>query len=223
MSATANVVSSTVEASARIKALADDPEQPISAEALVLVFIDTVRSENSGTRPATREDIAAANSGRQKFVPLISKAGPMGAAAGCLAGLYSEAAILCDVADASGLEVSREEMGAHVLVLWGVLPDYARALAATQGEEGKSVANYLKGRAAVGTASDNPDRMSKREVIGLVWRLRAGRKTKIRGAKSAVEDMITAAEHELGRALPRAKRGRRFGRLGAAVTRGGLR
>lgn len=194
---TANAVNMAIDTGARIKALTDNPDESMSVESMVLVFVDTVRDENNGGRPTNRAEILAAHQGRQRLVKWISRLGPWGAAAGYLSTLYSEAAILCDAADAAQLGLSRAELGAQVLVLWGVMPDADRALAAMQGEEGQSVADCLKSRLPTGDKADNPDRMTMRQIVGLLWKVRSMRKPKGRVGKNAVEDMLASAEEQL--------------------------
>jgi hypothetical protein len=195
---TARTVNTILDTGSRIKALTDDPDESISIESMVLVFVDTVRDENAGRRPASREEIVPAYRGRQRLVKWISRLGPWGVAAGYLASLYSEAAILCDVADVAQTGLSREDLGAHVIVSWGVVPDIARAKAAMHGEEGMSVADYLKGRLPISDKSANPERMTKAEVVRLLWKLRALSKGKAKSGESAVEEMIATAEKQLG-------------------------
>jgi hypothetical protein len=94
----------------------------VTIEALVLVFVETVRIENDGDRPTTREEVKAAYVKRQKAIAWLSRAGPLGAATGSLAGLYNDAAILCNVADVHRLNLRQNDLAAHVLAHWQVMP-----------------------------------------------------------------------------------------------------
>jgi hypothetical protein len=209
---TADAANAAIDVRTRIKALADDPDSSIGIESLVLVVIDTVRDENSGERPGSRKEVVAAYRSRQRLMRWISRLGPWGAAAGHLATLYSEAAILCDVADAGGLGLSREQLGASVLVLWGVMPDLDRALPALYGEDGRSTMDYLRSRLPIGHEQDDPDRMTKRQIVELLWKLRSLRASNVRAGKGAIEEMIASAEEQLfaqierGALRPRASR-----------------
>jgi hypothetical protein len=193
-----NAINSTIDAGARIKALGDNPDQKITIEALVLIFVETVRTENDGERPATRDEVKAAYAKRQKVIAWLSKAGPLGAATGSLAGLYNDAAIVCNVADAHRLNLPQNDLAAHVLVQWHVMPTHERALAAMSGEEGQSVADYLKARWPGGNQAENPDQMSKRQIVVLLWKLRSRRKATVRKVENQVEAMIQDAEEQLG-------------------------
>jgi hypothetical protein len=125
----------------------------------------------------------------------ISRFGLWGATAGYLSTLYSEAAILCDVSDAADLGLSREELGARVLILWGVMGDFDYALAAIRGAPDKSVVTYLKSRLPLG--EDRTNEMTKREVVSLLWQARSLRKGKASRGGSSVEVMIDRAEDQL--------------------------
>lgn|GEM_PF-6737419 len=194
---TATAVEAAVGTGVRIKALTDDPDESITIESMVLVFVDAVRDESHGERPGSRAEVIAAYKGRQRLTKWISRLGLWGAAAGSLSTLYSEAAILCDVADAAQVGLSREQLGARILLLWGVMPDFEEALAALNREGGRSVAASLKARLPAGFSADNPERMSKRQVVALLWKLRGLRKGKAGGGKVTVEEMIDNVEGQL--------------------------
>lgn len=192
---TATAVGTAMEAGSRVKALTADPDQAITVEAMVLVFIDAVRHDGFDGRPSTRADVIAAYRGREHSLKWISRFGLWGATAGYLSTLYSEAAILCDVSDAAGLGLSREELGARVLLLWGVMGDFDYALAAIRGEPDKSVVTYLKSRLPLG--EDRANGMTKRDVVRLLWQARSLRKGKADRGGSSVEAMIDRAEDQL--------------------------
>jgi hypothetical protein len=192
---TAAAVGTAVDAGSRIKALTEEPDQSITVEAMVLVFIDTVRRDNADGRPSSRAEVIAAYRGREHSLKWISRLGLWGATAGYLSTLYSEAAILCDVSDAAELGLSREELGATVLLLWGVMDDFDYALGAIRGEPDKSVVTYLKARLPGG--EDTANDMTKREVVGLLWKARSLRKGKADRGGYAVEAMIDRAEDRL--------------------------
>lgn len=214
-----NAVNSTIDAGARIKALADNPDQPMTIEALILVLVETVRSENNGNRPTSRDEVKAFYATRQKVIAWLSKVGPLGAAGGSLAALYNDAAILCDVADINHLNLSQDDLAAHVLVQWRIMPNHARGLAAMRTAAGESVADYLKARLPTGDTAENPDRMSKREVVVLLWKLRSRRTAKVRNGVSQVEAMIQAAEEQLGTAAPSSVAGGVIGGLARGLAR----
>jgi len=192
---TAAAVGTAVDAGSRVKALTEEPTQTISVEAMVLVFIDTVRRDNADERPTSRAEVIAAYRGREHILKWISRLGLWGAAAGYLSTLYSEAAILCDVSDAAELGLSREELGATVLLLWGVMDDFDYALGAIREEPDKSVVTYLKARLPGGEVTANE--MTKREVVGLLWKVRSLRKGKADRGGYTVEAMIDRAEGRL--------------------------
>jgi hypothetical protein len=184
-----------MEAGGRVKALTAEPDQSITVEAMVLVFIDTVHRDESDGRPESRAEVIAAYRGREHILKWISRFGLWGATAGYLSTLYSEAAILCDVSDAADLGLSREELGARVLLLWGVMGDFDYALAAICGEPNRSVVTYLKSRLPLGV--DRTNEMTKREVVSLLWQARSFRKGKANRGGSSVEAMIDRAEDQL--------------------------
>jgi len=194
---TAAAVETAVETGARVKALTNDPNGQIDVESMMLIFVDTVRGERENGRPASRADVIRAYRGRQRLMKWMSRLGPWGIAAGRLSTLYSEAAILCDVADAGKLGLSREELAAHVLVLWDVLPDFEQASAAMRGEEGQSVTAQLKRRIRGDRDLDEPAPMTKIRVVQLLWKLRSVRKGLSRSGIDGVEEMVDEAEEQL--------------------------
>jgi hypothetical protein len=192
---TAAAVGSAVEAGGRVKALTADPDQSITVEAMVLVFIDTVRRDEPDELPSTRAEVIEAYRGRERSLRWISRFGLWGATAGYLSTLYSEAAILCDVSDAADLGLSREELGARVLLLWGVMGDFDNALAAIRGEPDKSVVTHLRSKLPLG--EDRTNGMTKRDAVSLLWQARSLRKGKADRGGSSVEAMIDRAEDQL--------------------------
>lgn len=200
-------------ATSRLKALIEMREdQPITIEALLVTLVDAVHEDDP--RELSRRDVKKAGKRRQRVAGGLGMlGGPVGT---YVASLYSEAEILCDVADRHGLALSDEDLAAHLLVLWNVVPDVEVARAAIDGS-GPSIATHM----ATGVRdrlTDSPvDQMTKKDAVMALWRLRSMVTSSSLTARVSPKDIILPggrvravikdAERQLGVAG-----GSRFGR-----------
>ena len=146
-----------------------DDEQPITIEALTVLLVDAVRKDGEA-RELTDRDVRKAAKRRYRRLGTISlPTGPLG---WHLVGLYCEAATLCDIVELRRAPLSDEQVAAHLLVLWGAMPDVAAAAAAVDGT-GPSVLATLLGRARDRVALPASGQMTKRSVVKALWSLRS--------------------------------------------------
>lgn len=178
-------------------------DQPLTIEAIATSLIDAVREDHP--RQLSDSDVKKAAKRRQRLAGGVGMfAGPAGV---YIAGLYSEAEILCDVADRHQLALTDEALAAHLLVLWSVVPDLAAATAAIDGT-GMSVAGHLGNRLRDEITGGQAEAMSKKDAVLAIWRLRSAVKDSpfldrasprdVLLPGSRVADVIEAAERQLG-------------------------
>ena len=119
-----------------------DEHTTVTPERLVTLFVQAVRKEDQEN--LREKDVIKAAVRRQRLIGLASvPAGPIGV---YVSSLYCEAAILCHVEQLHRLGLSDEQLAAHLLALWNVMPDATVAEAAINGS-GPSVVAFHTGRA----------------------------------------------------------------------------
>jgi hypothetical protein len=191
-------------ATSRLKALRDmRDDQPITIEALLVLFVDAVHEDTP--RELSKRDVKKAGKRRQRLAGGLGMfGGPVGM---YIASLYSEAEILCDVADRHELTLSDEDLAAHLLVMWNAMPDFESARAAIDGS-GQSVAYRTATQFRDRLTSKPLDQMTKADAVLALWRLRGvATDTSLPGTASPrdvllpgsrVKSVIKAAERQLG-------------------------
>lgn len=125
---------------------------------------------------------------------------------------YCEAAILCHVEQLHRLDLTDEQLTAHLMALWKVMPDYEQAEAAIRGT-GPSIAAFHKARtqdATSGIGFDKRGEIGKLDALKFLWRLRkvsgqavdsAPGSAKLRHVvlpKGRVKDVFALSEKQLG-------------------------
>jgi hypothetical protein len=111
-----------------------EDERGQSIEVYLLALVRAVRDDDHDEEQANRDVYVRARKRRRRLGLISFGAGPMVGAASRMADLYCETATVCDVADLHGLDLSDEQVAAHMLVLWSIAEDFARAEAAMRGE-----------------------------------------------------------------------------------------
>jgi len=161
-----------------------DDDQPITIEALVVVLVDAVHSDDEARELSDRDVYKAAKRRYRRLGTVSLPSGPIG---GRVVSLYCEAATLCDIVELRAAPLSDEEIAAHLLVLWGAMPDTTSATAAIDGTGLSVLATLaLRARDRVGLPASGP--MTKRAVIATIWRAR--------DAVSSVRDVETPGVRE---------------------------
>jgi hypothetical protein len=108
------------------------PDGNASPEGFVLGLVRTARDpeDESLTEEQVRKD---AKKRRRRLGIASFAAGPLAGAAGEATDLYTETATVCDLVDLHDLTLSDVEIGAHMLVLWGLTDDLASACSTLEG------------------------------------------------------------------------------------------
>lgn len=156
----------------RLRAILDiNDDQPLTAEALLLLIVDAVHKDEP--RELSEKDVKKAGKRRQR---LATAAGLTGGPVGLtIANLYCEAAVLCDVVDLHGLALTDEEIAAHLLVLWNAVADFDAGRQAIDGT-GLSVMAHVGLRMQQQLherVTDKPiGEMTKTDIVKALWRLR---------------------------------------------------
>ena len=116
-------------ASMRLKAMLADEETPISIEAFLVLLVDVVNEDEE--REVTEKHLKRTGKRRARLVGLAGL--PLGPAGLSLASLYCETQLVCDIVAHHDLDLTDEQIAAHLLVLWNAAPDVAWANAAITG------------------------------------------------------------------------------------------
>ncbi len=155
-------------ATSRLKAMfSDDPDARIGIESFLVLIVDVVNEDEEREFSARR--LKRTGKRRARLAGLAGL--PLGKAGLALAGLYSETEIVCDVAQHHRLDLTDEQLAAHLLVLWNAAPDLSVATAAIDGT-GPPVTAYLAGRTADHLITKAPDEMTAKDVVMVLWRAR---------------------------------------------------
>jgi hypothetical protein len=148
----------------------DDDGQQLSVERFLLVLIQAVRDDERREGQGARDLYVSARKRRRRLGLMSFGAGPLVGVANQLADLYCETATFCDVAAHKGWNLSDEQVGAHMLVLWGVSDDHEAARRAMAGEP--PVAEILASRLREQAAGQLPDTLTKRSITKALWDVR---------------------------------------------------
>lgn len=147
-----------------------DNERSLSIEALIVLLVDAVRTDDESRELSDRDVLKAA---KRRYRRLGTVSLPFGPVGGYLVSLYCEAATLCDIVELRGQPLSDQQVASHLLVLWRAMPDAISATAAIDGT-GPSVAATLSRRAKhrVNANARLPETITKRTVVTTLWNLR---------------------------------------------------
>jgi hypothetical protein len=182
-------------------------EEEITVERFLLALVRSVRDDEDEEERDGRDLYVAARKRRRRLAMVAFGAGPLVGVANQLADLYCETAVVCDLADLHDLDLSDEEIGAHMLVLWGVAVRYETALGAMAGDPPVAA---LLGEVLMERAGEKlPEELTTRSTIKALWDVRGAlgdaREKATGGAFSSVaftgrrtKKVIQRAEVQLG-------------------------
>ncbi|MEA2270040.1 MAG: hypothetical protein QOC64_2650 [Solirubrobacteraceae bacterium] len=88
-----------------------DDDRPLSVERLLVMLVDAVRGDDEQRDLSDRDVLKAAKKRQRRAGAAGALGGPVGLQ---IASLYCEAELLCDVAERHRLELSVEELAAHL-------------------------------------------------------------------------------------------------------------
>jgi hypothetical protein len=173
----------------------------VTADRLVVTLVRSVRDDEAAAHASERKLKRAAKRRSQRLAIASLATGPFAGVTKQIADLYSDTAIVCDLVAFHGLDLSDEQIAAHMLVLWSVADDLSEATAAIEGGDGGVMG--LASRRLAGEYV--PDRRSAPALVKAVWRLRNVRQlAPSASARDALmpgkptRDLIRRAERQLG-------------------------
>jgi hypothetical protein len=149
------------------RALLADDEKVLSIEAYLLALVGAVRKDERDDEESRREVYVTARKRRRRLGLITFGAGPLAGVASRLADLYCEAAVICDVADHYDLNLSDEQIAAHLLVLWSIADDFAQADHAMRGSS--SVAGIFQVKLVERSGIELPEEMTKTAIAKVLW------------------------------------------------------
>lgn len=146
-----------------------DKEVP-AAERFLVALVQAVREDGEGEGRGARDVYVAARKRRRRLALLSFGAGPFAGVANQIADLYCETAVVSDLACHHGVELSDEEIAAHLLVLWDVIDDYGAAVGVVGGDP--PLASLLALRLQERAGEQLPDQLTKRSLTKALWQVR---------------------------------------------------
>jgi hypothetical protein len=199
----------TVDRLSGMRALLNhDEDGSLSIERFLLLLIHTSRSKAPAAR-SQKDLIKLARHRRRYLGTRCFAAGPLVGVATKLADLYSETATVCELVDFHRLDLSDQEVAAHMLVLWDVTDDADEARAVVDPARAGTIAGVVAGRARDKVASDASDSVTMLTAAKALWDFRGSvgdvrRHTKaqcVRGwlfAGRRTKQLIKRAKRQLG-------------------------
>jgi hypothetical protein len=200
-----------------------EDERDQSAESYLLMLVRAVRDDEREEEQSNRDLYVRARKRRRRLGLIAFGAGPMAGAANRVSDLYCEVATFCDVADFHALELSDEQIAAHMLVLWSIVEDFPRAESVMRGEP--PLVEVLKGKLSESLGLNLEVESTKASIAKGIWEIHrlnaadavAGAKEMAKGqrirsvafAGHHVKKVIGKAEAQLG-VSSRASRGWRW-------------
>jgi hypothetical protein len=192
-----------------LRSLFDDDERSLSGERFLLALVRAVRTDDHSDERRARDVYVAARKRRRRLGLISFGTGPLVGVANQLADLYCETATVCDVAAFHGLNLSDEEIGAHMLVLWGIADTHAAARGAIVGEP--PVAKLLAADLGERLGERLPERLTKRSLTKALWDARAAVGDVRRGATGSAVRSVMFTGHRTKKVIKKAE-----GQLGAS-------
>jgi Asp-tRNA(Asn)/Glu-tRNA(Gln) amidotransferase C subunit len=148
-----------------LRAVFKDEETPITVETVLAGLVAAVRADEHEEDRSARDVFRTARSRRRRLGLLSFGAGPLIGVATHIVDLYCETATVCDLAELHSIDLSEQQVAAHMLVLWGILESVAEAEAVMMGTRTQTLASIIGGRMRGGVAEHIPDRLTKRTAI----------------------------------------------------------
>ena len=187
--------------------LTDD--QAMTPERFLVRLVDAVRVDGRADDRSTDDVYVAAKSRRRRLGLASFAAGPLIGVVSQLADLYCETAVVCDLSDVHGLDLTDEQIASHMLVLWSVTPSLDEAHHAILGTSQHTLAGMLAGQlyGSLGVRDlDAP--ITKQTAIRALWKARGVIDDVRRGPTAAAgvvvfagrrtKNLIRRAERQLG-------------------------
>ncbi|HEX7245790.1 MAG TPA: hypothetical protein VF245_09520 [Solirubrobacterales bacterium] len=152
------------------RGMLDGGEESLSVEFFLLSMVRAVRDDELEDDRSRREVYVTARKRRRRLALAAIALGPFAAAANQVADLYCEAAVICDLADFHEVELTDDQVAAHMLVLWEVAGDLATAERAIAGNP--PVADLLGERLFDEFDERLPEDLTRRSIAKALWDVR---------------------------------------------------
>jgi hypothetical protein len=148
----------------------DDDDGSLNIEAFMLTLVRAVRDDEQVEERNARDVYVTARKRRRRLALMSFGAGPLVGVANQFADLYCETAVVCDVAALHDLNLSDEQIGAHMLLLWELTNSLDAAQKSIAGEP--PVATILASKLGERAGEQLPDELTKRSVTKALWDVR---------------------------------------------------
>jgi hypothetical protein len=148
-----------------LRMLFKEEDGPVTIENLLAAMVAAVRSDEHDEDRSSRDVYKIARSRRRRLGLMSFGAGPLAGAATQAVDLYTEMATFCDVAALHGHNLSEHQVAAHMLAIWGIVPDLAEAHAIMRSEAPQSLGDMLKDRVRSSTDKYIPDSSDKKGAV----------------------------------------------------------
>jgi hypothetical protein len=175
----------------------------VSVEGFLLALVRAVRDDEEAEGRSRRDVYVEARKRRRRLGLLAFGTGPLVGVANQLADLYCETALLCDVAEFHGLELSDEQIAARMLVLWSLSDDLDSAEGAIGSEP--ALADLLGARLLEFAGERLPDELTTRSAINAVWDARGALQEAGKGTTSGAVRTVAFTGHRTKKLIKKAE------------------
>ena len=153
------------------RAMLDGRDESLGVEPFLRSLVRAVRSDELDEDRSRRQVYVAARKRRRRLGLIAIALGPLAGIGNQVADLYCETAVICDLADFHGQELSDDQVVAHMLVLWEIADDFAAARRSVAGNP--PVASLLGQRLFDQLDERLPDEPTKGSIVKALWDVRA--------------------------------------------------
>lgn len=179
-----------------------EADRPESAEEYLAALVRAVRDDERDDRESRRDLYVRARKRRRRLGMVTLGTGPMVGVSSRVADLYCEVAVVCDLADFHCLDLSDEEVGAQMLVLWSVVDGVEVARGAMRGSPPLSGLIMAKLGEGVDLPAEPP--RTKLEWVKALWAAR-GIGEGVRSASGQPLRSVAFAGHRTKKLIKRAE------------------
>ncbi|HEX4436813.1 MAG TPA: hypothetical protein VH061_08455 [Solirubrobacteraceae bacterium] len=185
-----------VESYSGLRRVIEGSDGPVGPDVVLAGLVAAVRRDEVESDRSSRDVYRITRARRRKLGLISFGAGPLRGVASQVVDLYCDTAALFDVAALHSVSLSDKDAAAHMLVVWGVLPDSHEAFAVLTGADGRNLSQVLLERAS-GTGTMIGGGLSdKRSAIEALFKARsllaAG---KVAAGSGNVKDVVFAGHH----------------------------
>lgn len=179
-------------------------EPTLSVESFLVRLVQAVRDEETQDRSG-HDVYVTARKRRRKLGLIAFGTGPLFAGiANQVADLYCETAVVCEVASLHKLDLSDEEIAAHMLVLWSVSEDLSHARAAVRGDP--PVAKILGAKLFALAHEQFPENPTTRSIVKGLWDVRGTVGDSTEGSSNGSVRTVIFTGHRTKKVIRRAER-----------------